>query len=455
MTRIELLRRLAAGRAGLREISNLDVSGQVCGINSQSVQVTGLSHHIRVGDQVAFGDIGADRIIGEVASVQVGVAHVLTFDALHGVGVGSRAIRRKGGGLLHVSDDWLGRVIDPLGRPLDGKGSLAVGSVGRSVRAAPPPAIQRARLGPRMDLGVRALDLFTPCRQGQRLGLFAGSGIGKSTLLATLARFSQCDVVILSLIGERGREVREFLEDDLGAEGLARAVVVVATSDAPALTRRQAGFAAMTVAEHFRDQGLSVVLLVDSVTRFCHALREIGLAAGEPPATRGFPPSVFAHLPRLLERAGPGIADANGKTGQITAFFTVLVEGDDHDEPVADATRGILDGHVILDRKIAEAGRYPPVDVLRSLSRTAQGILTEAEWAVIRSARAILSQHANMSDLIRLGAYRAGTDSTVDAAIRLAPKIEALLRQEKGAHMGARDSFAALVEIVAGDGKWN
>lgn len=446
-----LLRRLAAGRAGLRAVDCLEVMGQVCAVNSQSAQVQGLSRHVRVGDHLVLRG-GTGRNVAEVVSVQSDILQVLAFDPLHGVGVGSRALRARGEGLMRVSDAWLGRVIDPLGRPLDGKGALPLGSVGRPVCAVPPPASGRARLGPRLDLGVRALDLFTPCRQGQRLGLFAGSGIGKSTLLASIARFSQCDVVVLALVGERGREVREFLEDDLGPDGLARAVVVVATSDAPALMRRQAGLAAMTVAEHFRDQGLSVVLLVDSVTRFCQALREIGLAAGEPPATRGFPPSVFAELPRLLERAGPGTAGADGRAGQMTAFFTVLVEGDDYNEPVADATRGILDGHVILDRKIAEAGRYPPIDVLRSLSRTAQGVQASSDAQLVRRARSLLAAYASMADMVRLGAYRAGADPAVDTAIRLAPRIDAFLQQEKGTYSRVDDSLAGLAGIMAEDG---
>ncbi len=295
------------------------------------------------------------------------------------------------------------------------------------MRAGPPDATGRARLGARLDLGVRALDCFVTCREGQRLGLFAGSGIGKSTLLAMLAKGAACDVTVLALVGERGREVREFLEDDLGPEGRERAVVVVATSDAPALARRQAGLTAMTVAEYFRDQGKSVLLLMDSLTRYCLALREIGLAAGEPPATRGYPPSVFSELPRLLERAGPG---PQGSTGQITALFTVLVEGDDHNEPIADAVRGILDGHVVLDRRIAEAGRYPPIDVLRSLSRAAAGCLSAEDVALVRRARGILAVHADIADLVRLGAYRRGHDAVADEALALAPRVEAILRQE-------------------------
>jgi flagellum-specific ATP synthase len=315
------------------------------------------------------------------------------------------------------------------------------------VRAAPPDATLRARLGPRIDLGVRALNLFATCRQGQRLGLFAGSGVGKSTLLSMLARHTGCDVAVLALVGERGREVREFLEDDLGQQGLARSVVVVATSDTPPLMRREAGYAALTIAEHFRDQGKSVLLLMDSVTRFCLALREIGLSTGEPPATRGYPPSVFAELPRLLERAGPG-PDRAGGAGHITALFTVLVEGDDHNEPVADAVRGILDGHVILDRRIGERGRYPAVDVLRSLSRAVPGCNSAEENAATRRARAILAVHADMADLVRLGAYRAGSDPAVDEAVALAPRIEAVLQQGRDDPAGLEAGFAQLREIL-------
>lgn len=304
--------------------------------------------------------------------------------------------------------------------------------------------MRRARLGPRLDLGVRALDCFTTCRQGQRLGLFAGSGVGKSTLLAMLAKGAACDVTVLALVGERGREVREFLEDDLGPDGLARSVVVVATSDSPPLLRRQAAQSAMAVAEYFRDQGKSVLLLMDSLTRYCLALREIGLAAGEPPATRGYPPSVFAELPKLLERAGPGQERPDGPAGHITALFTVLVEGDDHNEPVADAVRGILDGHVILDRRIAESGRYPPIDVLRSLSRAASGCLDTEETALVRRARGILAVHADIADLVRLGAYRRGTDPVADEAIALAPRIEAMLRQDRGDWTSLRNAFGQL-----------
>jgi flagellum-specific ATP synthase len=377
----------------------------------------------------------------------------MAFTSLEGVGPGAAATLKLTPSLptdarLAPCNLWLGRVVDPIGRPLDGKGALPRGPRSRPVRGSPPEATQRARLGPRLDLGVRVLNAFATCREGQRLGLFAGSGVGKSTLLSMLARQTACDVAVLALVGERGREVREFLEDDLGPEGLARSVVVTATSDTTPLMRREAAYAAMTIAEHFRDEGKSVLLLMDSVTRFCLALREIGLSAGEPPATRGYPPSVFAELPRLLERAGPGLEPTHGRAGQITAFFTVLVEGDDHNEPIADAVRGILDGHVVLDRRIGETGRYPAVDVLRSLSRTVPGCLQGAEPALVRRARAILTLHAEMADLVRLGAYRPGTDPAVDEAIALTPRIEAVLRQGREDRTDLGGTFIALAAAM-------
>jgi flagellum-specific ATP synthase len=436
--------------AGLRGIPAVHVAGHIAGISGLVVDVDGLAGHVSVGDRLLLEARDGHGVAAEIVGFHADKAQAMPFDSLDGLGPGSPAVQAAAqGGSFAVSDAWLGRVLDPLGRPLDGHGALPPGVAPRPVRGSAPEATSRARLGPRLSLGVRALDCFATCREGQRLGLFSGSGIGKSTLLAMLARHTACDVVVLALVGERGREVREFLEDDLGADGLARSVVVVATSDAAPLLRRQAAYAAMTVAEHFRDQGRSVLLLMDSVTRFCLALREIGLSAGEPPATRGYPPSVFAELPRLLERAGPGVQRPDGGSGQITALFTVLVEGDDHNEPVADAVRGILDGHVILDRRIAERGRYPAVDVLRSLSRAASGCLDPAETALLRRSRALLALHEEMADMLRLGAYRAGTDAAVDEAVRLAPRIEAMLRQERAEHSTLAAAFAGLRDALA------
>ena len=427
--------------ADLRSLNPV-VCGRVLGAAGLGIEVGGLSGLARVGARVRLFPSG-EPLTGEIVGVRDGIARVLPFGTAAGLAPGARVEAALDGvsATLSVSDGWLGRIVDPLGRPVDGLGALPPGTP-RSIQADPPAAATRSRLGPRCDLGVRALDLFATCRTGQRLGLFAGSGVGKSTLMATLARNAGCDVVVLALVGERGREVREFVEDDLGADGLARSVVVVATSDQPALMRREAAYAAMAVAEHFRDAGKSVLLMMDSVTRFCLALREIGLAAGEPPATRGYPPSTWAELPRLLERAGPG-PDRPG-IGSVTALFTVLVEGDDHNEPVADAVRGILDGHVVMDRHIAERGRYPAVDVLRSLSRTVPGCLEPDDAALVRRARAVLAVQAEMADLVRLGAYRAGTDPVVDEALLLAPRVEDAIRQGRDEHAPAAASFIAL-----------
>lgn len=442
------LERASGCRAQLEQITSLRLQGRVTAVSGLVVEVDGLTGHLSIGDRLRLTTRDQGEVPAEVVGMSGGRAQAMPFAALDGVGPGSAAITEPmRGSCLAVSDGWLGRVVDPLGRPLDGRGALPRGPL-RPARTAPPAATARARLGPPLDLGVRVLNCFTTMRRGQRLGLFAGSGIGKSTLLSMLARYTACDVAVLALVGERGREVREFLEDELGPEGLARSVVVVATSDSAPLLRRQAGYAAMTVAEHFRDQGKTVLLLMDSVTRFCLALREIGLSAGEPPTTRGYPPSVFAELPRLLERAGPGLEGPDGNAGSITALFTVLVEGDDHNEPVADATRGILDGHVILDRRIGERGRYPAVDVLRSLSRAASGCLDADQAALLRRARGILALHADMADMVRLGAYRAGTDPAVDEAVALAPRIEAVLRQDRNEHSSLADSFTLLRDAM-------
>ena len=462
MKHIGIINRLNSARAAVQQLSPLDIQGEVVSLASLSIEISGLARHIAVGEQVILTAKDGSPIPAEIIGFRSGLAQAMPFGSLEGIGPGSRvqagmkpAVAGQRAkwppprGALKVDAQWLGRVIDPLGRPLDRKGVLPNGPAWRMPRGSVPDATLRARLGPRLNLGVHALNCFATCRQGQRLGLFAGSGVGKSTLLAMMARQSEAEIIVLALVGERGREVREFLEDELGPEGLARSVVVVATSDAPPLMRRQAAYTAMTVAEHFRDEGRSVLLMMDSVTRFCLALREIGLSAGEPPATRGYPPSVFAELPRLLERAGPGYERPDGGAGFITALFAVLVEGDDHNEPVADTVRGILDGHVILDRRIAEAGRYPAIDVLRSLSRSMPGCNLPEETVLVRRARAILGLHGEMADMIRLGAYRRGTDPAVDEAIALTPAIEAVLHQSRDDPAIGNDSFTLLAKALA------
>jgi flagellum-specific ATP synthase len=445
----DLDKRVVASRARLRRVAAASTSGNVTDLLGLRVDIVGLNGVAAIGDRLELRGRDDQMIPAEVIGFSNGALQAMAFGSLDGLTHGAEAVLvNRYSGMLDVAASWLGRVIDPLGVPLDRRGLLMGGPTPRATRVAPPDATLRARLGPRIDLGVRALNCFATCRQGQRLGLFAGSGVGKSTLLAMLTRGTACDVVVLALVGERGREVREFIEDDLGEQGLARSVVVVATSDAPPLMRRQCAYTAMTIAEHFRGQGKSVLLLMDSVTRFCLALREIGLSLGEPPATRGYPPGVFAELPRLLERAGPGLQQSDGSAGHITGLFTVLVEGDDHNEPVADAVRGILDGHIVMDRKIAEGGRYPAIDVLRSLSRMAAGVLDQEQTALVRRARAILSLHGDMLDMVRLGAYRTGTDAAVDEALRLTPLIEDVLRQGRDETTGLHESFLLLDQAM-------
>ncbi len=448
MAVVTLENRLAGLRGELASIAPFRVEGRVVAAAGLSVDIAGIAPHVRLGDRISLGMRDRRFVDAEIIAFRDGLTRAMAFGPLEGVGAGSIArvvpsLRGRSANLLPVSDGWLGRIVDPLGRPLDGKGPLPTGP-GRDPRASPPEPTSRGRLGAPLELGVRALDLFTTMRAGQRLGMFAGSGVGKSTLLGMLARQAASDVNVVALVGERGREVREFVEDTLGAEGLARSVVVVATSDAPPLLRREAAYAAMAVAEHFRDNGSSVLLMMDSVTRFCLALREIGLAAGEPPATRGYPPSVFAELPRLLERAGPGPEIPGRPTGTITGLFTVLVEGDDHNEPVADAVRGILDGHVILDRQIADTGRFPAIDVLRSVSRAARGCLPPAEEARVMKARQILATWREMADLVRLGAYRRGADPQADEAVTIGPRIEDVLRQGREERSTIAESLKAL-----------
>ncbi|WP_298675519.1 flagellar protein export ATPase FliI [uncultured Sphingomonas sp.] len=435
---------LASAARAIRDMAPDRRFGRVVAVRGALIEVEGLAGAAQIGSRLSITSPGG-MVQAEVTALDRDVALCLPFTDPQGVGLGTRVELAAGQFSIRPSDGWLGRMIDGLGRPVDGLGALPLGGEPRAIKAQAPAAAHRGRVAERLVTGVRALDLFAPLCRGQRLGLFAGSGVGKSVLLSMLARWTNCDVAVIGLIGERGREVQEFVEDDLGPEGLARSVVVVATSDEPALMRRQAAWTTLAVAEHFRDQGLNVLCLMDSVTRFAMAQREIGLASGEPPATKGYTPTVFAELPRLLERAGPGTAGA----GMITGVFTVLVDGDDHNEPVADAVRGILDGHVVMRRAIAERGRYPAIDVLKSVSRTLPHCLDQGQNEVRLAARAVLSTYADMEEMVRLGAYRAGASPDVDRAIALSPRIETLLGQGKSDRAHADGAFAALAEILA------
>ena len=428
----------------LERIPDRRVYGRVAAILGMLVEIAGIDGSLAIGARCDLLDRTNRRIGCEIVGFRNGRALALAFGQLEGVGLGSKAIVVDSDPVVRPSEAWLGRVINALGEPIDGKGPLPTGKIPMRIRNVPPPAHARARVGEKVDLGIRSINTFATCCRGQRMGIFAASGVGKSVLLSMMARYASLDVNVIGLIGERGREVQEFIVDELGPEGLARSVIVVATSDESPLMRRQAAQMTMAVAEYFRDQGNDVLCMMDSVTRFAMAMREIGLSVGEPPASKGYTPSTFAELPRLLERAGPGVAGS----GTITGLFTVLVEGDDHNEPVADAVRGILDGHIVLERSIAERGRYPAVNVLRSLSRTMPNCNTDAESDIVRRARQHLSVYEDMAELIRLGAYRRGTDPAVDEAIRLYTPIEAFLGQKRSDKTDLHSGYCRLADIL-------
>ena len=425
------------------ELDAAEIYGRVVGVRGLMVEVAGSLHAMSVGARVTIEAAG--RLIPcEVVGFSGANALLMPFAALEGVRRGCRAVVTSVAAAVRPSGGWLGRVVDAMGEPIDGKGPLPLGPSPFPFRSSPPPAHARRRVGAPLDLGVRALNTFTTCCRGQRIGIFSGSGVGKSVLLSMLARNVAADVSVIGLIGERGREVQEFLQDDLGDEGLKRSVVVVSTSDEPALMRRQAAYLTLAIAEYFRDEGQDVLVLMDSVTRFAMSQREIGLSAGEPPTAKGYTPTVFTELPRLLERAGPGIAE-----GTITGIFTVLVDGDDHNEPVADAVRGILDGHIVMERAIAERGRYPAINILKSISRTMPKSADQAFLPVVNRARQVMATYSDMEELIRLGAYRKGSSAEVDEAIGLHPPLEAFLAQGKEESTSLAEGYRRLAEILA------
>jgi flagellum-specific ATP synthase len=426
----------------IAELDSAEIYGRVVGVRGLMVEAAGPLHTMSIGARVTVET--AERAIPcEVVGFSGTNALLMPFAALDGVRRGCRAVVNSAASVVRPSMGWLGRVVNAMGEPIDGKGPLPIGGSPAPLRNSPPPAHARRRVGSPLDLGVRALNTFMTCCRGQRMGIFSGSGVGKSVLLSMLARNVAADVSVIGLVGERGREVQEFIQDDLGAEGLARSLVVVSTSDEPALMRRQAGHLTLAIAEHFRDEGRDVLVLMDSVTRFAMAQREIGLSAGEPPTAKGYTPTVFTELPRLLERAGPGIGE-----GSVTGIFTVLVDGDDHNEPVADAVRGILDGHIVMERAIAERGRYPAINVLKSISRTMPKSADPAYVPVIQRARQAMATYADMEELIRLGAYRAGSSPEVDEAIRLHKPLEAFLSQTKEEATEIADGYRMLAEIM-------
>lgn len=428
----------------IKQIPPHQFYGRVGSVRGLTVEVCGAQAALSVGSRCSVQTRDGRAVLAEVVGFHGDAAVLLPFGTLDGVGMGCRAMVDEDNPKVYPNARWLGRVINAMGEPIDGKGPLPRGNLAYPLRGKPPQAHARQRVQGKVDLGVRALNTFVTLCRGQRMGIFAGSGVGKSVLLSMLARYTTSDVSIIGLIGERGREVQEFIEDNLGEEGLARSIIVVATSDEPALIRRQAAYMTLTLAEYFRDCDRDVLCMMDSVTRFAMAQREIGLSGGEPPASKGYTPSVFSELPRLLERAGPGTGQ-----GGITGLFTVLVEGDDHNEPIADAVRGILDGHIVLSRDIAERGRFPAIDILRSLSRTMPACNGAAENALVQRARTLMAAYSNMEELIRLGAYRIGSDPEVDEAIRYHDALEAFLRQDKDEGCSLSEGYEFLASILA------
>lgn len=392
--------------------------GEVESVVGLSVQVRGL--RCSVGEVVLLGD-GAGTP-AEVVALDGDIASCMPLDNLDGLAVGAPVRGTGVPAMVPVGPALLGRVIDAAGRPIDGKGPIFT-SEQVPINAAAPNALDRARIDTPVAMGVRVLDTLVTLGKGQRIGLFAGSGVGKSTLMSMIARGTNAEICVIALVGERGREVREFLEDDLGDEGLSRSVVVVATSDESPMLRRRAAFTATRVAEYYRDAGMDVLLMMDSLTRTCMAQREIGLSVGEPPATRGYPPSTFSMMAQLLERAGAG------SVGSVTGIYTVLVDGDDYNEPIADQARSILDGHVVLDRKLAVAGHYPAIDALGSISRVASKILTREQKEAANHLRQVMGAKRQVQDLLDVGAYQPGTNPQVDIAIKYEDEINGFLTQ--------------------------
>lgn len=394
-----------------------------------------------VGDSLAIDTAGGAEIEVEVIGFRADRLVATPLGSISGVRQGARVRHTYRGASVIVGTGLLGRVVDALGRPMDGRKPVVDGE-NYNVHAAPPPAFLRRPIHHQFSTGVRVIDGMLPVGLGQRLGIFAGAGVGKSTLLGMICRSSQADVNVVGLIGERGRELNDFIRNSLGEVGLARSVVVAVTSDQPPLLRARGAESATAIAEYFRDRGKSVLLVMDSVTRYAMALREAALAAGEPPATKGYPPSVFAALPKLLERAGTGASE-----GTITALYTVLVEGDDMTDPVADATRGILDGHIVMSRELAERGHYPAIDILQSISRLAPEIASENVLRASTQVRELLASHREAAELIQVGAYQAGSDPRVDLALKLMPQFDGYLRQAVKDKTALADSRAKLLAL--------
>jgi flagellum-specific ATP synthase len=424
----------------LENVNPIRQNGTVCQIIGLIVESIGPTASI--GDICYIQSTDGTRHVAEVVGFRGDKTLLMPLKELYGIAPGNQVSTFREPFAVGVGDELMGRVLDGLGNPIDDLGEIKFKDR-RSVYAAPPNPLTRKMIADKLQLGIRSIDGLLTCGRGQRVGIFAGSGVGKSVLLGMMARNTRADVNVIALIGERGREVRDFIEKDLGPEGLKRSVLVVATSDQAALTRVKGALVAMTIAEYFRDKGLDVLLLMDSVTRYAMAMREIGLAVGEPPTTKGYTPSVFASLPKLLERAG------TARTGSITGLFSVLVEGGDMDEPIADSARSILDGHIVLSRKIAAKGHYPAVDVLQSISRVMPAVIDDEHKMAARKIVEVMATYREAEDLINIGAYASGSNPGVDYAVTKIEAINRFLRQNVEDRAPFEDTMAQMRSIIA------
>lgn len=440
-----MLRQKIEGFAGEIDAAKTEsIYGQVYAVKGLVIEVIGLYHFCSIGSHCEIIAAHGHKITAEVVGIRDEITLVIPFQNTTGISLGSPVRVLSGMHIIYPSISWMGRVVNAFGQPIDGKGPLVKGSQPCYLQNTPPQASTRKRVGKKINIGIRAINTFLSCCEGQRMGVFAGTGVGKSMMMAMITKFSDIEVKVIGLIGERGREVQEFIEDYLGKDGLAKAIVVVATSDESALLRRQAAYTTITLAEYFRDLGIDVLCMMDNLTRFAMAQREIGLAAGEPPTTKGYPPSLFSLLPKLLERAGPGQQDQ----GSITGLFSVLVENDDTNEPIADAVRGILDGHIVLDRKIARKGIYPAIDVLSSVSRTMPRCNTDEENKLVNRARHLIAVYDEVADMVRIGAYKKGSDPEVDEAIKYHQKLSNFISQNFNECETLQSSYAKLAHCI-------
>lgn len=431
----------------IQSVEKLDVSsyyGRVSGVQGLFVEVSGILSSLAIGDRCNIVNNRGAKVSSEIVSFKDDKILLMPYGSMDGIGINCLVEVVDAKPVIYPHISWLGRIVDAFGEPIDGKGPLIKGNKPYFIKSSPPPAQFRDRVEGKVDLGVKAVNAFLTICKGQRMGIFAGSGVGKSTLMSMMARHTDSDVSVIGLIGERGREAKEFVEDVLGADGLKKSVLVLATSDESPLLRRQAAYVTMAISEYFRDENKNVLCMMDSITRFAMAQREISLSVGEPPASKGYTPSVFAELPKLLERAGPGSG-----TGSITGLFTVLVDGDDHNEPVADAVRSILDGHIVLDRAIAERNRYPAINILRSISRTMPDCDTKEEAELVSKARKYIASYEDMAELIRLGAYKKGSNLEVDEAIFYYPMLEEFLSQGKHEKFSLSECYEGLAKILS------